>query len=164
MLKRYSDIIAGGGLMALCILLYVEAMQIESIAYMPVTADAMPKIVITIVFVLAFFVLLRGIRQMKATPKQAVTPQQAHLSRQKLFAVIFCLVSIFLAIALLEKAGFVLTMIAYLLCNFILLTPKEKRNYRNIIAIAVIAPVLVYVLFVKIFEILLPAGILSFLG
>jgi len=64
-------------------------------------------------------------------------------------------------LGLLQFLGFILSTIGYLFCQFLLLTPKEKRNYKVIVILSIGCPIILYFIFVWGLSLILPQGILG---
>lgn len=163
MYKKYNDIITGLVLMVVCGVLWAEAGHIVNLSYMPIKADGLPKITIAAIFILALVIFLQGLYKLAKTPKESSRSGEGKLVLEKALAVGFCLLTILLAIIALKPLGFLPTMVLYLFCNFAVLTPKEKRNWPIICLTAILAPIAVWAMFVLVFEITLPYGVLSFM-
>lgn len=68
-------------------------------------------------------------------------------------------------IALLEMVGFPIITVAYLYLQFIVLTPvTEKISHPRYLLIAAIASASIYLVFRYGFDLMLPAGLLDFIG
>ena len=72
--------------------------------------------------------------------------------------VVLCVVFLVFFLLLLRPVGFIIAGIFYLLVTFYVLTPIEKWKSAGLYILAVITPVLVYYLFVHVFQVLLPTG------
>lgn len=64
-------------------------------------------------------------------------------------------------VAAFQPIGFLISSVAYLFLQFLILSTKDNRNWLVISAVAVGLPLVVYVLFVYVFNYILPAGILG---
>lgn len=60
-----------------------------------------------------------------------------------------------------KSAGFLLSSGIYMFLHMLLLTVDKKRNYPLLILLAVLVPCIIYFCFVKLFYLMLPAGILG---
>lgn len=61
-----------------------------------------------------------------------------------------------------SSVGFIVSTAFYLFFQTLVLTPKEKRNWRMIILISLVAPIAIYALFVYAINTPLPKGIFGF--
>jgi hypothetical protein len=62
---------------------------------------------------------------------------------------------------LITKVGFLITTTVYLFIQINILSPKQSRKHLMFAIISVVASVVIYYIFVKVFNLMLPAGILG---
>ncbi len=66
-----------------------------------------------------------------------------------------------LFVALFKPLGFVPSSIIYLVLQMIVLAPKEDRNIKRFLLVAVIAVIVIYIIFCEGLNLMLPQGILT---
>lgn len=96
----------------------------------------------------------------------AITPKSEQAAKKKTDyrSLLLSAVLMVLYVLLIEPVGFIVTSVVYLFVEFWLLTPPDKpRRPLLYLSIAVIGPVLTYLIFRYGFDMLLPVGILRFL-
>lgn len=134
--------------------LFISAQGIETGAAMAQGGDFMPKLCSGIWMVLGILLFLFGLRE-----KPAEGGGQVSL---KGFGATLALLLVY--VLLLKPVGFVITSIVYLFLQMCLFVPAEKRTKKNYILFAVISVVMPFAvnwLFVNVFALILPAGILK---
>jgi len=126
-----------------------------------------PRIVIGLLIVLLAILLAQAIRNRVRESRAEISPEVKAEQRAKTGKAIgsFLFVSAVMALSvyMMKSLGFVIAMTFYLLCLFIGLTKKEERNWKVILPIGLLFPVVLFILYLRVFSILLPAGVLKFL-
>lgn len=117
----------------------------------------MPTITLGLMFFLCVLRLIVGLRMPTETGEQAKrklveVPLKSLITMGLVMAYALCL----------KPVGFILTTFTYMMAQMVVLN-TEKRNWLMMIGISLIMSVGVYFLFVYVFNIMLPAGVLSFL-
>ena len=153
--KRVSDIVIHMVLLIFGVGLWVSAQGIEVGAAMGQGGDFMPKLCATIWVLLSALLLVSSFIEKKSEK------EKSEGSVKGFFAT---LVLLFVYILLLKPVGFVITSILYMFVQMLLFVPKEQLEKKRIVSFAVISvilPILVNLLFVHVFSLILPAGILK---
>lgn len=135
--------------------LFISAQGISTGAAMAQGGDFMPKLCSGIWMVLGILLFLFGLRE---------KPAEGKGSKVSLKGFGATLVLLFLYVLLLKPVGFVITSIVYLFLQMCLFVPAEKKTKKNYILFAVISVVMPFAvnwLFVNVFALILPAGILK---
>ena len=60
-----------------------------------------------------------------------------------------------------RSVGFIISSMIYLMIQTLLLNQGEKKSMKTIVAISMIAPIVIYFIFVNLLNLMLPAGILG---
>ena len=76
-------------------------------------------------------------------------------------AVLISVVLMCAYVGFLESLGFILASTIYAFCQMLILAKNVKWNYLLFGAIALISSAVAYLLFVRVFQVMLPAGILG---
>lgn len=134
--------------------LWLSAQTIEVGAAMGQGGDFMPKLCSSIWFVIALLLFVFGLRTRDAEKSEAPVSIKGFLAT---------LVLLFLYVLLLKPIGFVITSIVYMFAQMLLFVPSELRSKKNYIIFAIVSvvlPIVVNMLFVNVFSLILPTGIL----
>ncbi len=134
--------------------LWLSAQTIEVGAAMGQGGDFMPKLCSSIWFVIALLLFVFGSRTRDAEKGKASVSIKGFLAT---------LVLLFLYVLLLKPIGFVITSIVYMFAQMLLFVPSELRSKKNYIIFAIVSvvlPIIVNMLFVNVFSLILPTGIL----
>ena len=159
MIERYEDFFLGIIMTIISGVLVVVSMGIENRIEMPLTASAYPRFLLTCMGVLSIILLLQSIHKLRKGTELASNGKKK--GGKVLLLDALSLLGIIFAVFLFKPLGFVLSMILYLLYSFLLFIPKQERNLKIQIPLAVGYPIVIYLLFVRILNISLPAGILK---
>lgn len=165
MLKKYSDLSAGILFIIIAVLIAVQLPSIK-ITQIAMTSKLMPQICmyllltfgIMLIIKWMFFWMKRG--QANGMEEDGFTKQESKYSKKSMapyLRVILCLVLFGIFIAILRPIGFVLAGIFYLLSTFFILVPKGYHK-KTVYVISIISPIVVYLLFTQIFNVILPTG------
>ena len=156
MIKKYGDLMSGIATAMFATVIFVASGFIKQRNNTGLGADFVPKLAAVILLVLSILLIIRGVRTSKAYgPIQKESVPAAY----GVMAASFVLMLAY--ICLLSTVGFILTTMVYLFLQMILVSKKEQVNYIKFAAISVIASVGIYLLFLKVFSIMIPAGILG---
>lgn len=134
--------------------LWLSAQTIEVGAAMGQGGDFMPKLCSSIWFVIALLLFVFGLRTRNAEKGEAPV---------SIIGFLATLVLLFLYVLLLKPIGFVITSIVYMFAQMLLFVPSELRRKKNYIIFAIVSvvlPIVVNMLFVNVFSLILPTGIL----
>lgn len=109
---------------------------------------------------LGLFICLKTLRKLAVRPAAEKTAPPA-AAKKSGFAGIALTFVFFLAYSCgLRPLGFLISTFAYLFAMIMLLTPKGRRKPLKFLVVALVADVAVYLLFTRVFELVLPLGIL----
>lgn len=153
--KKVSEAILYTVLFIAGIALWISAQGIEAGAAMGQGGDFMPKLCAVIWVILSGLLLVTGIFGKGAEEKAAGGNTRAFF---------MTLALLFFYVLLLKPVGFVITSSLYMFAQMVLFVPKELINKKRLVlfaAISIILPILVNLLFVNVFSLILPAGILK---
>jgi putative tricarboxylic transport membrane protein len=119
-------------------------------------ADFFPKIISTALVLIG---LLLAAGAYKAARKQAEKREAAVKNNYAEFAAVIGLFILY--ILALKPLGFILSTAPFTFLLILILSPRENRRYLLFAAIAVAVTIAAYFLFVKVFYVMLPPGILG---
>lgn len=152
--KKLSEIVVSVVLVIFGVVLWLASQEISVGAAMGQGGDFMPKLCTTVWVIISVMLLFSNIT-MKNQSKET-----ASLNLKGFLATFFLL---FLYMLLLKPIGFVLTSMVYMFFQMLLFVPAEyrtRKNYGLFAIISVIVPIAVNALFVNVFCLILPSGIL----
>ncbi len=154
MLKKYGDLWAGAFLTALSVLFTIFSVQIIQAEGSLMGAGFLPVIVFGCLDVLSIMLLVRGIRTSKVT--EVEVPEYVH----NYLGVALSFIALILYAVLLKTVGFVIMTALFLCFEIYLVSKTEERKPINFV-IAIVAAILIYLVFAKGFGIRLPNGLLK---
>ena len=152
--NKISELIVNVVLVITGIGLFISAQAIETGTTMGKGSDFMPKLCTAIWVVLAVILLLQSIK-MKDDSNNFLK-----ISKKGLLMTLAYLLGYIL---LLNLVGFIISSILYLFVQMMLFVPDDYRTKNNCIlfaALSTVIPFVVQVLFVNVFSLLLPTGII----
>ena len=162
MFKKYKDVFCGSILILLGAGLYIASFGIKSVALNLIKADFFPRLDAALLVILGVILVVTGLA--KSRYCQANEEKEIPFWKNDgTVSMLETLGLIALYIFALKPVGFVIATFVYLVAQMYVLTPREKRTRRNTVLFAVISlvtSVAVYLVFVKVFYLMLPAGIL----
>ena len=138
---------------AFSIVVIVFSRQLKPLMRNDVGSGFFPTVVGVAMLALSVFRLVLAIRE-KPTENKASKDDLAGGLETILLIGAYCLVF--------NSLGFIVSTILYLFFQTLVLTPKEKRNWLVIALISLIAPFVIYALFVYAINTPLPKGIFGF--
>lgn len=154
MTDRFRDIFC-----SVFFLLFGVAMFIMSLPIMPIMGKDLgsgfvPKIIAGAIIVIALFKLALTVFSHKEAKK--LESDDDKMGGLLTVAALLVYVTIF------KPAGFILSTALYLFVQITVLSDERNRKLPLFAAISVVAPVLIYALFVYVIKMPLPAGFISF--
>lgn len=170
--KNYKqDIIPGIviSLFALAYLVLIPSIKtFTGLGATPLTNRFVPALWGGALLVLGLWITVRGLKKRKKFLAEGGKVEKTDLKAlaMEYREVIASFVSLTLYVALMGPVGFVITTIVYVFVQILILTPREnwKKNYIPAGITAVVAGVLLFVIFKYVLNVLLPVGILSIFG
>lgn len=162
MFKKYRDVILGAFVILLGVGLYIMSFGIKSVALNLIKADFFPRLIAGLFVILGAILLAMGLKEAKTyvEPEKKEAP---FWKNDGTISMLETLALIAVYVLLIKSVGFIIMTFLYLLAQMYVLTPKEKRTKKNLllfIAISFITSFGIYLLFVRVFYLMLPAGIL----
>lgn len=145
------------------VFLYAESYNMNISKADPIGPQMFPRIVAICIALLAVWQMIKNGREQKSAVAADSKPTENH---KKLNIPILLTIAILIVYPLLlESVGFIILTSLYLFCQIFLLLPKGsiriKKEVITATAVAVLFSLLLYFLFNKVFQIILPAGILG---
>ncbi len=159
-MKRYSDLISGSVLLILGVAIFIGSFSIKRLTVSLVGAAFLPQIVSVLIFAFSIPILVSGVRNLRADIVEVPdSPEEkTDINHSATWLTILLLI---VYVALYKQIGFIVMSILYLFLQMVILAPKSRRNYLLFGIMAVGVPLIIYFSFIKIFYLMLPAGILN---
>lgn len=151
--RKLADTMIHVILVIVGIVFLISSQRIETGAVLGQGGDFVPKVCSIAWLLISVLLLVFGLQEKEESQEKPM--------RMKIFLATLMLLLLY--VAALEVIGFVLCSAVYIFIQIMLFAPEEKRNKKNMILFAVIAvvvPVAVNLLFVNVFALILPTGIL----
>lgn len=155
MSNSVKDIVSGSALLALSIAVYVTSLEIRQILPFGVCSGFFPRIVAVLLAFVSVIIIVQGLRT-RATEKGEKSTRGEDGALWVVFAT---LLLIGFYVAFLEFLGFIVTTFVYLVGQFAVLAPRERRNWIAFIGISAVVSFCTYYVFYHFFHLILPTGI-----
>lgn len=160
MKEKRTTILIGIFFLVFSIVLFVSAMAIPAPNALAIGGDFMPKIMAALLIICAMGFIIVGVTQKPISEDPAEkTGQEMDIKRWSLFAIEFGLLFVYLC--LLIPVGFILMTSIYIFLQAWIITVKEERSPIKMAIVAVVSSIIIYFIFVKGFNLMLPAGLLG---
>ena len=160
--SRKRDLYLGIGFLLFSIGVWIASFSIKHLVVARIGSAFVPQLAATLLALLSIVLILQSVLQASRgtsmVEKSTEQETEAASKRKKRVRMTFLLILFYLIF--LEPIGFLLTTALYLFLQFWVLA-RRKPNLPLYGIIAVSTSVIIYYLFVKVFVLLLPAGILG---
>ena len=130
------------------IFMFIQSLSIHSMMDKDVGSGFVPKIVISAIKLLLTFLSKKS--------------EEAKKSDEDIMGGLLTIVLLAIYVVLFKPLGFILSTFIYLFFQITLLSTEKNRNLILFGIISVVAPVVIYALFVYVIKMPLPTGLLSF--
>lgn len=161
-MKKYKDVFCGGVLILLGAGLYAASFGIKSVALNLIKADFFPRLDAALLTLLGVILAAGGL--VKARRCQTTEEERVPFWKNDgTVSMLETLGLIALYLFALKPVGFLLSTFVYLTAQMFILAPREKRGKKDIalfVFLSAVTALAVYLVFVKVFYLMLPAGIL----
>ncbi|MHA5218644.1 tripartite tricarboxylate transporter TctB family protein [Dysosmobacter sp. Phy] len=164
MLRKYRDAIIGGIVILLAALLFLASLTIKSLALNLIKADFFPKMDAVLLGVLGLILLTDGLKKAKRLPAEVTEERGPKTLTPGTRCMLETLALIAVYIFCLEPVGFMLSTFVYLIVQMIVLADDSHRKKKDIVLFVIISAIVavgVYMLFTRVFYLMLPRGILG---
>ena len=154
-MSKYKDLVSGIFGMIFSTAIYLLSVQIGLKESTTIGADFLPKIVSVVMFAMFAIVTYRGVKEAKSRKEEK---EQEYVPNYKGVVIIFAAMIAYAF--LLKPVGFIITSILFLFLAICLMTKKEEMKPVKFGIITVIAVLFIYFVFMEVFGIRIPKGIL----
>ncbi|HYH03012.1 MAG TPA: tripartite tricarboxylate transporter TctB family protein [Bacillota bacterium] len=159
-MKKFGDIISGTILLGVAANLYLASFGIKTLVISRIGSGFVPRVVAFLLALVSITIIVGGFKKLKGQNNVSENSNKSPINSGVFpFLKTFCLIAGY--IALLEKVGFLIMTPVYLFTQFYLLTRREERKMVMFAIVSLVTSVSVYYLFVLVFHLMLPAGILG---
>lgn len=162
MKKKYWDLASGIAFLVLSITVFIGAQHVKTLAVSSIGSGFFPSVVSVLLAITSIAIIAGGIVQArKPDPSPASKARASTEEKPRVWGVIGTFALMAGYALLISKLGFLITTTLYLFVQMNILSPKQSRRQLMFAIIAVLAAVIIYYTFVKVFNLMLPAGILG---
>ena len=161
-IKKYNDIYAGGLILVIGAVLLAASFFVPKGSAVTIGSDFMPKVTCGLMTVLGLWILKEGLAAARKYNEHADHQEAAGKAHYK--ELLISIVLLFVYMLLLVPVGFLIMTTIYIGFQATILAPSEKKRPVKFMIIGLVAAVVIYFVFRNVFVLMLPAGILSFLG
>lgn len=159
--KKYGDIVVGVFFMVLSSALIVMAKMLPKSKVMDIGPDFMPLCIGSVTLVLAALLTFLSLKEFKT---RAAALDASNLPDCDYKRVLLSIILVLIYVFILQPVGFIISTLAFLMLQMLVLSPDDERGKKDILKLAVINVVftmVVFFLFRYGFKIVLPAGIFT---
>lgn len=153
----YKDLISGGVLLSLAVLMFWAASKIPRVLALGIDSGFVPRFLAICLAGTCAPIVYRGVRELS----QRRSSSRPDVQRGGGLFILATFLLVALYIGLLEKIGFLLMTSVYLVGQFSILAGRGHRRPVIFVVAAILVSVAIYYTFVKVFNLMLPAGILG---
>lgn len=161
-----KNLLSGILAIAFSIFLFMGAKNIPNRQKLTVSSAMFPRVVAVLFLLVGIPLTIQGIIQLiksradndTSSLKESIHSLFSRESIKKLEKPLFTFLLVVIFVMMLKPFGVMVSGTVYLFLTFLLLIPKEKRNWFLIVVVAVAVPVFIFFLFTKAFHMTLPTG------
>lgn len=162
MKRKYWDLASGIAFLALSITVFIGAQNVKTLAVSSIGSGFFPSVVSVLLAITSIAIIAGGIVQArKPDPEGASKAKSSADGKPRIWGVIGTFALMAGYALFITKLGFLITTVLYLFAQMNILSPKQSKRQLMFAIIAVVASVIIYYTFVKVFNLMLPAGILG---
>ena len=157
-----KDVITGSSVIGLGGVLLWACQGVKDFAAVGVGAAFLPTIAAWLFIVLGAVMLIVALRTAPPKSRSGLeNPAPAATAFGGVSAVLLTFVLMCLYVGLMDMVGFILSSIAYIFLQTLILTKGAPRQFLLFGILAVTTSAATYYLFVKVFQVMIPAGMLG---
>ncbi|MEW4411023.1 tripartite tricarboxylate transporter TctB family protein [Clostridium sp. AN503] len=159
--KKYGDIVVGVFFMILSSALIVMAKMLPKSKVMDIGPDFMPLCIGSVTLVLAALLTFLSLKEFKT---RVAALDASDLPDCDYKRVLLSIILVLIYVFILQPVGFIISTLAFLMLQMLVLSPDDERGKKDILKLAVINVIftmVVFFLFRYGFKIVLPAGIFT---
>lgn len=159
---RKRDLYLGIGFLLFSVGVWIASLSIKHLVVARIGSAFVPQLAASLLGLLSIILIIQSVLHAPEGPSkvETFTEQEAEAASKRKKRVRLTFVLILVYLILLEPVGFLITSSLYLFFQFWVLS-RRKPNLPLFGIIAVSGSIIIYYLFVKVFALFLPAGILG---
>ena len=158
--RQRLDALTGLASLALAVALYWASLDVRDFASIGVGAGFVPKLTAALFLLVGLTLIGSAWRSDKPVTAQDKPEPQEDETSGGVGAVALSIALMIGYVAVLDSAGFVLASIVYVFLQILILCKQHRRRYLLFALSAAIPAVLFYYVFVDVFDVSLPPGVL----
>ena len=160
-MSRYKDAAIGLFSVAIGLVLFVLSFQVKDFASVGVGAGFLPRLAAILFVVLGAFLAIQGYLASRTAPKKESDVSRKEGSSGGSRQVYLSILLLCAYAILLQPVGFIISSALFIFFQIVILSKGLKRNYLLFGVVSVVSSAAAYVLFVRVFQVMIPAGILG---
>ncbi|MDD4573399.1 MAG: tripartite tricarboxylate transporter TctB family protein [Sphaerochaeta sp.] len=145
---------------ALGFAMFLASLGIKDFAAVGVGATFFPRLASMGFVILGVLLIIQVLRKPEAADREANSSEVTD-TRKKNFSIVQSIVLIALFLTLLETLGYIICSALYIFFQILVLANEKKKRYVLYGIISVISSLTTYLLFVRVFQVMIPRGILG---
>jgi putative tricarboxylic transport membrane protein len=164
-LTPWKDVISALVLIVVSIAMFFASGSLEAKTRMDIGPDFMPRVVAVLTLALSVALLVQGLRRNMASrtaggvaPGAPPARSGDFLERNADWLSLLLILAYTLAF---ERLGYLVATALYLFVQFIVMAEAHERRYLSFAAVAVVVSALSYYVFLRLFYVFLPVGLLG---
>jgi len=161
MTKKTRGLVTGVLFLAFGLLFFIEGSKYPSTIKGDMGSSFMPQLIAACIIILAVMKIIESLRI--NNPKAKSNDLASQKEKEDIKGGLMTVALIIVYAVLFKPLGFIVSTFLYLMLQMIVLCDKDKRNWKIITSISVIAPVLIYLFFVYVVERPMPQGFITFI-
>jgi putative tricarboxylic transport membrane protein len=155
---KNGDVLAGSVLFLMGMFMLINAVIFGRGINTGIGADSFPKIISCALLAVSAGLLRSGIKIKNASAENNKTEP----AKQGNYPVFAAVLGVFLSyVFIIPVLGFIITTVPFLFFLMLLLVPRKKKNVPLFLGVSAGVSLGTYLLFVKVFFVMLPAGLLG---
>lgn len=157
MKKKYWDLASGIFLFVFSVALFIGAQNVKTLSISSVGSGTFPSFIAVILAIVSIAIIVGGAKKASGPDEK----QKQVEGKPRMWAVVATFTIMAAYALLMPIVGFVITTAGYLFAQMYIMAAKEHQRPIVFGIVSVVTSVSVYYLFVLVFNLMLPAGILG---
>lgn len=162
-MSRYRETAFGLLVVFAALALFTISADVRDFTNSKIDAAFMPRIAAGMLLVLGLITAVSGwkaLPEAQGNDQSSKTEEVPNIQNGAVF-VVASMLWMLAYVALLDTVGFVICSVAYVFGQILMLRKQAKKRWGIFVSVSVGVPIVAYVLFVYVFEVMVPPGILG---
>ncbi len=155
---KNPNFITGIGAIGLAVLMFSASFDIKEFVVTRAGASFMPRVTAGLFAILGSILVFESFRYAKSAPANEKNEENVFGGWP---AVILSAILMCAYVGLLNTLGFIVSSVVYIFLQMLVLAKGAKCHYLLFSLISILVPIIVYFLFVHMFKVMIPSGILG---